>query len=310
MDEEEKYLFDLRGYLVVKNALTAEQVGDLSQRLEQRRDIEKERANTRQITRAGSDRTVFDDPDDPAWSARSLLEWGGTYIDLIDLPTVAAYLETLLGVNYRLDHDYLNINNAESRSKLYLHGGGQGAGGPNDLVGATDGGQCYYRYSNGRFFNGLVAVGFELDDVDAGDGGFACVPGSHKANVALPENWRISEHQEDIPQCVDQVAASAGDAIIFTEACAHGTVPWRGDNERRTIFYKYCPHAVAWSPCYYNSDNYDELTENQQAMLMPPSAWGPHKHTEAIWQRAQAEQAELKVLRSELATTRDASSRS
>ena len=46
MDEEEKYLFDLRGYLVVKNALTAEQVGDLSQRLEQRRDIEKERANT------------------------------------------------------------------------------------------------------------------------------------------------------------------------------------------------------------------------------------------------------------------------
>ena len=31
MNEEEKYLFDLRGYLVVKNALTQEQVKDLSE---------------------------------------------------------------------------------------------------------------------------------------------------------------------------------------------------------------------------------------------------------------------------------------
>ena len=30
MNEEEKYLFDLRGYLVVENALTPEQVKDLS----------------------------------------------------------------------------------------------------------------------------------------------------------------------------------------------------------------------------------------------------------------------------------------
>ena len=33
MSEAEKYLFDLRGYLVVKNALTSEQVADLSDRL-------------------------------------------------------------------------------------------------------------------------------------------------------------------------------------------------------------------------------------------------------------------------------------
>ena len=305
MEEDEKYLFDLRGYLVVKNALSVGQIEDLSERLEQRRNMEEEGERNGRITRAGSDRTRFDDPDDPAWSARSLLEWSGTYIDLIDLPTIAPYLETLLGVNYRLDHDYLNINNAESAHKLYLHGGGQGAGGPHDLVGATDGGQCYYRYSNGRFFNGLVAVAFELDDVQAGDGGFACVPGSHKANVGLPDDWRVSERQKDISGCVDRVAASAGDAIIFTEACSHGTVPWQGNKERRTIFYKYCPHAVAWSPCYYNSDNYGDLTEIQRSILMPPSAWGPHSHTEAIWGRAQSEQAELKRLRQEVADIRD-----
>jgi len=294
MNEHEKYLFDLRGYLVVKNALSSEQVADLSQRFEAHREV-----NEHPIF--GSDRTQFRQDDDPAWSAASLLELGGTYIDLIDLPTIAPYLETLLGPNYRLDHDYTKVDNAERSRGLYLHGGGQGAGGPSDLVGPSDGGQCFYRFSNGRFFNGLIAVGFELNTVTQGDGGFACIPGSHKVNFELPSDWKISKTQEDVPECVNHVAAAAGDAIIFTEACAHGTIPWRGNRERRTIFYKYCPHAVAWSPCYYNSDNYPGLSDIQRAMLTPPSAYGPASTTESIWQRAQAEQTELKRLRKELA---------
>ena len=96
------------------------------------------------------------------------------------------------------------------------------------LVGPTDGGQCYYHYNNGRFFNGLVTVAFELNDVPSGAGGFACVAGSHKGNFPLPPDWRVSKKQAEIPDCVDRVAANAGDAIVFTEACAHGTVPWEG----------------------------------------------------------------------------------
>ena len=294
MNDHEKYLFDLRGYVVVKNALTTGQVEDLSVRLEARR--------TQGRRRLGSDRTIFGTEAAPAWSAPSLLEWGGTYIDLIDLPTIAPYLEALLGVGYRLDHDYINVINAEHPSKLYLHGGGQGAGGgPRDVVGPTDGGQCYYRYNNGRFFNGLLTVAFELNTVAASSGGFACVAGSHKGNFPLPNEWRVSEKQADIPACVDRVTAASGDAIIFTEACAHGTVPWEGGGERRTVFYKYCPHAVAWGPCYYNADHYADLTANQRAILTPPSAFGPSSRTAAIWEKAQAEQAELTRLRNEVA---------
>ena len=294
MNEREKYLFDLRGYIVVRNALTADQVADLSARLQACRQTQDRR-------HYGSDRTVFGTEKDIAWSAPSLLTWGGAYIDLIDLETIAPYLEVLLGDGYRLDHDYINIVNEEHRSQLYLHGGGQGAGGPKDVVGPTDGGQCYYRYNNGRFFNGLVAVAFELNDVSAESGGFACVAGSHKVNFPLPAEWRVSKTQADVPPWVDRVTAKAGDAIIFTEACAHGTVPWEGGGERRTIFYKYCPHAVAWGPCYYNADHYGDLTENQRAVLTPPSAFGPSARTRAIWQKAQAEQAELTRLRHEVA---------
>ncbi len=69
----------------------------------------------------------------------------------------------------------------------------------------------------------------------------------------------------------------------------------------RTLFYKYCPHAVAWSPCYYNSNNYGDLTATQRQILMPPSAFGSHKKTEHIWHKAQDEQRELQRLRAELA---------
>ena len=290
MQDHEKYLFDLRGYIVVKNVLSSSQIADLSARLEEER-----KTNPRPIL--GSDRTIFRNEDDPAWSAPSLLEMGGSYLELIDLPVIKPYLTTLLGNHFRLDHDYVKVDGAMKDRTLYLHGGGQGAGGPKDLVGPTDGGQCYYRYSNGKFYNGLVAVAFELDTVNPSDGGFACVPGSHKSNIGLPSEWRIAKTQAEMPEIVERVAVSAGDAIIFTEACSHGTVPWTGEGERRTIFYKYCPHAIAWSPCYYNADNYGGLTEAQREILLPPSAYGPHKATRYIWERAQAEQSELRELR-------------
>ena len=302
MNDQEKYLFDLRGYLHVKNVLTPDEVADLAERLEERRSPGGKRTY-------GSDRTRYPEGESTAFSAKSLIEWGGTYIDLIDLPTIAPYLEALLGPRYRLDHDYIKIDSAANEfNRLYLHGGGQGAGGggERDRVGPSDGGQCYYRYSNGKFYNGLVAVAFELNTVQPGDGGFACVPGSHKGNFPLPAEWRTSMTQEEMPECVHRVAAEAGDAIIFTEACAHGTVPWKGNRERRTIFYKYCPHAVAWSPCYYNADRYGELTDNQRDMLMPPSAYGAHEHTRPIWERVQADQAELLQLREKVAALEEA----
>lgn len=297
MNENEKYLFDLRGYIVIKDILTTLQIEDLRTRLENQRQT-----NPNPIL--GSDRTILGREDASAWSAESLIEMGGTYIELIDLPAIRPYLIALLGDHYRLDHDYIKIDGVMKNKTLYLHGGGQGAGGAKDLVGPTDGGQCFYRYSNGKFYNGLVAVAFELDDVKAGEGGFACIPGSHKSSIGLPEDWRVAKTQEDMPEIVDRVAVSAGDAIIFTEACSHGTVPWKGQSERRTAFYKYCPHAVAWSPCYYNADNYEGLNEAQRKILMPPSAYGPHDMTAHIWRRAQDEQVELKRLRAEVASLR------
>ena len=68
-----------------------------------------------------------------------------------------------------------------------------------------------------------------------------------------------------------RVTGPAGTAIVFTEAMAHGTLPWTGDHERRTLFFKYSPHWSSWYARYYNADDYPSLTDRQRAILEPPN---------------------------------------
>jgi hypothetical protein len=63
---------------------------------------------------------------------------------------------------------------------------------------------------------------------------------------------------------VTPVTGPAGTAIIFTEAISHGTLPWRGAGERRTVFLKYNPYAIAWSVRFYDRDGYPGLTPRQR----------------------------------------------
>lgn len=181
------------------------------------------------------------------------------YQALIDNPRILPYMEELLGAQFRLDHEYADVIRAgQGPIGTSLHGGGT----PFDPT-------HYYIYENGRLRNGLSVVAYNLRDVHPGDGGFACVPGSHKGNMRFPDEWRVLDTLHD---CVRPVTGPAGTAVIFTEALVHGTLPWTGADERRTVFYKYSPRAVSWAARYYDEADYDDLTEQQRALLEPPNA--------------------------------------
>ena len=101
--------------------------------------------------------------------------------------------------------------------------------------------------------------------------GFAAVPGSHKANFAFPPDWIELDTPGPRPW-LRRVTGPAGTAIVFTEALSHGTLPWTGAGERRTIFLKYNAHALSWSARFYERDRYPGLTPRQRAILEPPNA--------------------------------------
>ena len=90
----------------------------------------------------------------------------------------------------------------------------------------------------------------------------ATSPSLHSPTIGRtsPTRTRVFEGSPDLQ----------ASAIIFTEALVHGTLPWRGNDERRTVFYKYSPRPLAWSRTLYDPAEYPDLTERQRDILRSP----------------------------------------
>ena len=244
MTDQERYLFDLQGYLVIPNALSADQLAALNTLLDER------------ITREMA-------PDASTHRFGDLLSWGQPYVDLLDNRHVETHLTEILGEQFRMDHVYLDvIRSGLSPIGATLHGGGT----PYNPV-------TFYDFRNGRMHSGLFVVAYNLADVGPEDGGFACVPGSHKSNYPFPTEWRdLSDRQP----FVERITGPAGTAVLFTEALTHGPLPWSGKAERRTLFYKYHHHGGAWSASYPVPDGL-VVTERQRRILEAPNARYPRR---------------------------------
>ena len=251
MTEEQRYLFDAFGYLIVPDAVTQAQIEEL-------------RATLRMPA----------EQREPAGRHAGPLHWSRAWRDLLDLPALSPILEELVGNHerpvdgdpslptFRIDHVNVHTHVRQGFPGGMLHGGWK-----------TAGGSQFFRYHDGRFFNGLVAVAFELHDTHVNGGGFCCIPGTHKANLPLPEQWQ--DLSKGIYPSVQRVPARPGDAIVFTEALTHGTLPWTADTERRTLFYKFSPHGTSWSGAYFDPDDfrhYPDMDDRKMAILEPPNA--------------------------------------
>lgn len=171
---------------------------------------------------------------------------------LLDHPAVLDVVTELCGPFVRLDHAY-GIVMAPGTSGLGLHGGGT----PFDPA-------QYYEVKGGSIHCGLIAVQWMLVDHPPGGGGFTCVPGSHKA--AFP-NTAAARSALSV-----EVPMSAGDVVIFTEALTHGTLPWQGPGQRRTLLYKYSPGNSSWArePAV-SPDVLGLLSDRQRRLCQPPS---------------------------------------
>jgi hypothetical protein len=239
MTAEERYLLDVQGYVVIPDALSAAELSALNVIMDEKvaAEVEPQAIKHR-------------------FGLNKLLDWGKPYRQLIDHPSIMPCVRGLVGTP-RLDHDYADIIRCGGGPiGSTLHGGG-----------AVSSFSCSYTFAGGRSRCGLIAVAFNLHDVNPGDGGFGAVPGSHKANLPIPSPWL--ELGEQHP-CARPVTGPAGTAIVFSEALTHGTMPWRARHERRTLFFKYSPAPLSWSPDYYNADAYPDLTQQQRDLLRPP----------------------------------------
>src|SRR5689334_10251001 len=242
MTDEERYLFDLMGYLIVENVLNADELAELNEAIDRRNVWEEQKQRQ----------------EGPHYNALKmhigpLLDWGDPFRRLMKHPAVLEYLRHLIGEKMRLDHEYA-IFMKQGGEENRLHGGGT----PYDPA-------QYYHYRNDRMYNGLTVVTFALTDANEGDGGFCCVPGSHKSNIPLPPEFRSTERRGP---WLAQPPVRAGDVLIFTEALTHGTMPWTAARERRALLYKFSPGHQSWGNRYRTAD--ETMDETLRLLLEPP----------------------------------------
>jgi hypothetical protein len=240
LSDMERYFFDLYGYIVRSEALSPDEVDALN---------------------AAVDRLGVPEAGESLESQRfvGFLERDQVFRDLIDHEAILEPVLEMCGPKARLDHAY-GIVMSPDTSGLGLHGGGT----PHDPA-------QYYEVRGNRMYNGLVSVQWALVDHRAGDGGFCCIPGSHRANFARPAGHPAS--------WVVDVPLLAGDVVIFTEGLTHGTSTWRAPYPRRSLLFKYAPGHSTWGTQYQTTlaslASSGLLTERQARMMQIPAV---HPH--------------------------------
>ena len=256
MNDTEKFLFDLQGYLVVRDFLSADEVAALNDALDANRDKLRDDPNTDPSGNMAGPvkRGIFTD----------MLTWDKPHCepfrDLLAHRKLLPYLNTLHGRGWKLDHMPFLLTGGKGIEGLRIHG----------TTNVVFNGSRFYAYQNGQLRCGLLVVQYALADANPGDGGLCVIPGSHKSNLSCPaEITRWEEHRE----VVHQVPMKAGDMVIFSENTLHGSLPWTAEHDRRSLLYRYTPKYL-----HFDGGTYDvsqpawvsELTEAQQAVLEPP----------------------------------------
>ncbi len=235
MSDAERFRFDLQGFLVRRSVLSPGDVAALNAAVD-----------VLDLPRPGSDIA--------SQRFAGFLPIARRFRDLMDHSAVLEIVRETCGPNVRLDHVY-GIVMGTNTPGLGLHGGGT----PFDPA-------QHYRVDAGRIRTGLIAAQWALVDHPPGGGGFMCVPGSHKSGFPLPSTFDR--------ELAVQVPLHAGDVVVFTEALTHGTLPWQGAEQRRTLLYKYSPGNSAYSHVQWPPELVEACTARQRLLLQPPSVGG------------------------------------
>lgn len=261
-----RYLYDLQGYVVIKDVLSPQQVTQLNRVLDANIPAvpknwstlaEDEKLGLYNIYRYGMAGGSY--PTGPGF-----LGWGQALVDLIDHPVVMNVMRWQLGEYFRLDRIF-GMRMLQGMPSGRLHSD-YGASAP-----FTDAprGDLHLQPAHQALHGFGVAV-FNLTDSGPDTGGLRVIPGSHNSRVRLPKAIRRDE-RSDVVVCPD---APAGSLTLFSEATTHGTQAWLAPHERRSLLYKYCAANLTWSRTRVTAPEGATLTPRQERLLAEPAGGG------------------------------------
>jgi hypothetical protein len=271
MNDTERYLFDLQGYLHIPGLLTPDQT---QRACEAACALEHDARGCQ--TDAPQWRSVWgpqywQHPHHRYFAGNSGPPAGPTLIveDFWLYPQAFDFLighERTMAYIRRIVQHEVSINNSELRIRY-----------PNNATGMHMGHATSrrpkYRYDvvDGEIEAAMVRMIYFLHDVAIDEGPTCFVPGSHRGAFAVPiETGAV----EDEPGVVG-LPVKAGDGIVFTEACRHGGFLNRSDKTRYTLHVGYGPHflksqniSTMDEQVHVTDDLLARLTDEQRQLLV------------------------------------------
>ena len=259
----EKYLFDLNGYIIIKNALNKLEVKECNKIIDKLKNLKngmwsghvhghnyggKEGLNLQQIYEAGKPFAKL--TDHPSWINHMLEFVGGE-----------GTFDNLHGPLF-IDENFANIR------------------GPGEAIGIHSGNpeglkRNNYRYQDGKFNCSQVNILIALNNIGPGDGGTVIIPSSHKSNIQHPE-YKVNKMKKNEVSSAENITGSvevyldAGDALLFVDSLCHGSAKRVNEGERRIVVYRYGPSWGFFRHPYRPSTKLlSSLTNFQRKIVMP-----------------------------------------
>jgi ectoine hydroxylase-related dioxygenase (phytanoyl-CoA dioxygenase family) len=257
------FLFDLRGYLVLENALEPELLDALNAEFDAIPPLDVGQWYRNAQRRDYNQATGLE--------MHNCVEMGKPFEKLIDHPSwinlvrhfcgeEKSYVEGLF-----IDECLASVRRSGGHHPVHS-GGYQGA-----LRGR-------YLYEHGVFRCGQVNILMALTDIGPGDGATMVIPGSHKSNFVHPNAGEYAKlDRMDTLEGAVEVHLKKGDALLFVDGIMHGgSSRTNTEGERRVVIYRYGPVWGASRFGYqYSQELLERLTPERRKILEPVPACTP-----------------------------------
>lgn len=250
------FLFDLRGYLVLEQAVEPALIDGLNAAFDTFPQLEYSEWWGNAQRRDYNGATGFE--------LHNCVEVGVPFEQLIDHPGYINYLRRYCGEaesyikGLFIDECIASIRRSGGHHPVHS-GGYQGA-----LRGA-------YGYQDGVFRCGQCNIILALTDIGEGDGATMVIPGSHKSRFPHPNQGDYGNlDRMDTLDGAIPVHMKKGDVLLFVDGLMHGGSSRTNDGERRVTIFRYGPlWASTRFGFEYSQPLLDRLTPERHKLLQP-----------------------------------------
>ena len=264
MTPEQRYRFDVTGYLHLENVLSEEE-------LSAAQDAVKECVDTPADELPAGISSSYPGTNESVAGISNGFSFHKSLEALTVHPKTWPIIKEFTENKPRFDRGTLAVNTHQTTRMTPLHCAREDFGWPSTR----------YECRDGRIFCDTFVVFVYLSDVFPGDGGLIALPGSHKTTFDRPANYFFPDphtSNSELHPAVVNITPRAGDVVIISELLTHGALVWQPtDRERWFLILRYNPQYF-----YYRHGVSDEVLPRLSPEVRELIEFASFTHTKEI----------------------------